>query len=203
MKINTMKTQYWLLSVLLFYTLILNGMAEPPKATVPFTANLTFYLVKYGGDIAATQFDSDEMILRAFAANGTNIVNYRNLPDWFQSFDFKLLNDNGQEIPKTKDGRARSKPPRQPKDYSDLNRNFKIQGIPGNKVDLRELFRPDEMFVIANKGVYQLEIRARICVPMTNGVPDTNAMLNFKMAGFAKNCGVIESPPLRVKVIKE
>ena len=36
----------------------------------------------------------------------------------------------------------------------------------------RALARPDELFVIKDKGVYQMEVRVRICVPTTNNVPD-------------------------------
>ena len=40
----------------------------------------------------------------------------------------------------------------------------------------RLLFQPNEMFVITNKEVYELEIRMRICVNMTNNVPDYELM---------------------------
>lgn len=196
-----MKIHHWLLPTLLFATPVSNGMAGSITNGVPLTPNLTFFLEKAWGPVT-NQFDSDEMISRAFVANGANIVNYRNLPNWSEFYDFKLFDDKGREVPKTKEGLADSKPPSDPKDYSDLHRNFKLQGIPGGKWDDRQLFFPDDMFVISKKGVYELEVRARICVPMTNGVPDTNAMLDFRKTALAHNCGVIESSPVRVKIIK-
>jgi hypothetical protein len=65
------------------------------------------------------------------------------------------------------------------------------------------MFRADEMFVITNKGVYELEVRMRICVPLTNGVPDTNAMASFLRHTSLDGYGVVESSPVRVEVIKK
>jgi hypothetical protein len=103
-------------------------------------------------------------------------------------------------MPKTKLGRTFVKPPGQPKNEEDLW-DFANDGI--RRGVLHDFFRPDELFVITNKGVYGLEVRMRICVPMTNGVPDTNAMLDYRKVSYMTNCGVVESPPLRVKVIKD
>lgn len=62
------------------------------------------------------------------------------------------------------------------------------------------LFRPEDMFVITNKGVYDLVVRMRICVAMTNGVPDYKAMTS---KGFPREpLGVAVSSPYRAKVIK-
>ena len=53
-----------------------------------------------------------------------------------------------------------------------------------------------------------MEIRMRLCVIMTNGIPDLKAMVDWRnVTGrgvpFVKDFGVLTSPPLRVKVIKE
>ena len=77
-----------------------------------------------------------------------------------------------------------------------------FQGVKNND-NCYALFRPDEIFVITNKGIYDLSISMRICVPMTNGVVDTNALMNFHARAHSRNFGVVESSPLHVKVIKE
>jgi hypothetical protein len=206
-----MKKQLQLLSILSL-TMVLNATADSLTNVVPFTANLTFYLQKDLGG-AANQFKSDEMIYETLLVNGTNIsnghglwagtniVSYRILPSYAQFYNFKLLNDEGQEVPKTKKGFDYNQPAEPPKGEFDLYRKFKFHPIKGQ--DTRAMFRPDEMFVITNKGVYELEVRMRICVPMTNGLPDTNAMMNFLRHTRAENFGIIESPPVRVKVIKD
>jgi hypothetical protein len=207
-----MKKQLQLLSILSL-TMVLNATADSLTNAVPFTANLTFFLEKLYGGIPANKFKSDEIIYETLLVNGTNIsnghglwagtniVSYRILPSYAQFYDFKLLNDKGQEVPKTKEGLAYSEPALPPKGEFDLYRKFKFHPIKAS--DTRAMFRPDEMFVITNKGVYELEVRMRICVPMTNGLPDTNAMMNFLRHTSAENFGIIESPPVRVNVIKE
>ena len=199
-----MKIKPLLLSALFFTAFSLHTVAGSLSNAVPLTANLIFDLEKkWNGFGPANQFNSDEMICWALVAhgNGTNIVYFRNTPSLGEEFAFKLFNENGREMPKTNKGFTYSKPPRQPKDEEDLIRYFKNDGI--RRGVLHDLFCPNEMFVIKDKGVYQLEVQMRICVPMTNGMPDTNAMLDFRKAYAATNCGVIESPSVRVKIVKE
>jgi hypothetical protein len=209
-----MKIQPRLLFAVLVSAMIFNAVADSLTNLVPLTANLTFYLQdEFHGGIPTNKFKSDEMILETILVNGTNIsnghglwagtniVSYRILPSYDQFYNFKLLNDKGQEVPKTIEGLAYSKPAKPPRNEFDLRRNFKIH--PVKAADARTMFRPDEMFVITNKGIYELEVRIRICVPMTNGVPDTNTMMDFRKTARAENFGVIESAPVRVNVIKE
>jgi|GEM_PF-1886708 len=184
-------------------------------------ANLIFFLEKELGDDAPTnQFKSNEMICWAMTVRRTNLVvphdldsmttmadtnsvYYRGLPSMPQAFDLKLLDDKGQEVPKTKKGIAYSQPLIPPKDALDLHRHFKhgIAHWPLHSV--YKLFRPDDIFVITNKGIYELTIKVRICVAMTNGVPDISAMTDPHLDLVAENFGVVVSTPLRVKVIKE
>ena len=200
-----MKIQHHFVLSLFFAICYLQVFADSSSNTVPVTANLTFYLeTKTGGVGPANQFNSDEMICWALISNvadGTNIVFFRNMPSVGEAFSISLFGKNGAEIPKTKLGNTFSKPLRQPRNEEDLIQNFKNDGI--RRGVLHDFVRPDEMFVIKTNGVYYLEVRMRICVPMTNGVPDTNAMLDYRKAYAATNCGIIESPPLRVKVVKD
>lgn len=69
--------------------------------------------------------------------------------------------------------------------------------------DTRALARPDELFVIKDKGVYQMEVRIRICVPTTNNVPDFAMMTNGNALLTNRYFCVVTSAPVRVNVIKE
>jgi len=65
------------------------------------------------------------------------------------------------------------------------------------------IFRPDEIFVIPKKGLMTWKFGPQIYAPMTNGVPDTNAMLDVHKALRSENWSLVESPPLHIKIIKE
>jgi superfamily II helicase len=162
------------------------------------------------GGYPATQFKSDEMLWRALANSlalatnaqlstvESNHIYYRALP-FNQTFDFKLFDDKGQEVQKTDSGRANSKIAIPPKSRDQITHLQPYDVL----CDIRAMFRPDEMFVITNKGIYDLEVRIRVCVPTTNDVPDFAAMTNGYSFFGSKSFGVLTSPPLRVKVIKE
>jgi len=68
--------------------------------------------------------------------------------------------------------------------------------------DSRPLFRAEDMFVITNKGTYVLQVQMRIAVPMTNGIPDCEAMVDTHKF-FNSNLGIVTSAPVRVQIIKE
>ena len=67
----------------------------------------------------------------------------------------------------------------------------------------RALARPDELFVIKDKGVYQMKVRVRICVPTTNNAPDFTMMTNENALLTNRCFCVVTSGPVRVNVIKE
>ncbi|HEY5346411.1 MAG TPA: hypothetical protein VIK62_08720, partial [Verrucomicrobiae bacterium] len=116
----------------------------------------------------------------------------------------------GKEVSKTKAGLTLTgTPPKPTKDDLIFWRTsgFRPFAVSGEGVQ-GSLFRPDDVFVITNKGVYELEVRTRLYVIMTNGIPDVSAMFDGRNATgrglpFIKDFGVLTSPPLRVKVIKE
>ena len=199
---NFMKMRFILLLVLIF-ALVLRVDADtlPNAVTVSLTPYLTFFLQsEWGGGIPTNQFQSDEMICRTVAVNSTNIVCYRSLPLWSQFYGFKLYDDQGREVVKTEKGTANSMAPALPSSVFELHRKFKPQAIKGH--DVRELFRPSEMFVITNKGTYKLAVQMRRCVPATNGLPDTNVMMSFRKMASVEDVIIVESPPVLVNVIK-
>lgn len=184
-------------------------------------ANLIFYLEKDLGDGTPTnQFRADEMMCEVMTVRRTNLVvphdydsittmafsnsvYYRGLSSFAQAVDLKMFDNKGREVPKTEKGLASNQTPIPPKGAIDLHRHFKpgIAHWPLHSV--HEWFRPDDMFIITNKGVYELIIKVRLCVAMTNGMPDTNAMTDSHLDLISENFGVVESTPLRVKVVKE
>lgn len=190
-----------LLFLVLFLAMVSNTMALPLTNVVPLTPSLTFYLESKWGIGPTNQFKSDEMICKTLSTGGSNIVTFRYMPSYAQFYDFKLFDDQGREVAKTKKGLEYSQPVKPPTGELDLYRRFIFHPTKGD--DIRDMFRPDEMFVIINKGVYQLELRMRICVPLTNGVPDTNAMARFLRNTPAESFGIVESSPVRVEVIKK
>ena len=177
--------------------------------------NLDFCLKRPGVAGAQSQFKSDEPIDYLFLTSSTNTVYLRKFPSG--NFDFHLFDEAGKELSKTKAGLDLTGIPTNPQNRADLmswkSSHFFPFFFGGYKVDggnanYGSLFRPDDVFVITNKGVYVLEVQARLCVIMTNGVPDTKAMLDGRNATstgvpFIKDFGVLTSPPLRVKVIKK
>jgi hypothetical protein len=169
---------------------------------VLFTPNLTFYLQKqWEGGKPTQAFNYNEMICRTLAANGTNIFVYRSLPQLSQIYSFKLINDKGDEVLKTERGLANSMSPVAPTNPTDLHRHFKIQSLKGH--DVRDLFRASDMFIVTNSGVYRLEVKMRICVPLVNGVPDTTLMTNLMKLAACDNLTVFESPVVSVDIVKK
>lgn len=166
--------------------------------SVPVTTNLTFFLSVRTNFIPQSQFQSDEHITYTLAANGTNRVFHRRLP-FAQAFDFKLFDANGRELPKTKRGRENSQPAKAPRSRVEISK-LRPQSV---LYERRRLFRPDEMFVITNRGVYDLQIQIRLCVPMSNGVPDNAGMLNISQFVRSKEFGLVISEPLSLQVIKK
>jgi hypothetical protein len=149
---------------------------------------------------SATQFNFDELIHRKIIGTDTNDVFFRVFP-YDQTFEFQLTDAKGQVVQKTKKGLTMGKSTILPKNRLQVpESNGRI--VSGDAADFRALFRPDEMFVITNKGVYDMEVRYRIYVPATNDAPDFSAMIDGHKFVVSKHFAVLTSPPLRVKIIK-
>jgi hypothetical protein len=184
-------------------------MASQITNSVNITTNVVFRLTRPGDDSLQSQFKSDELIDYMLNGPKTNYVYLRQFP--YGNFDFHLYDKSGKEVSKTQAGLDFTRTP--PKPTKDDLRDWRTSRFfpfsTGKKgAYYRSLFRPDDVFRITNKGVYELEIRTRLCVKMTNGMPDLKAMddgLNAtsRSLPFVNDFGVLTSPPLRVKVIKE
>jgi hypothetical protein len=193
-----MKTTLFLLCAMV-PTSALSGNASSITNAVPVTTNLIFSLDGKDG-FPKSQFKSDELVNSLLVGTSTNYIKFLVFP-FDQAFGFELYDDQGRELAKTERGLANSKSASPPTNMSELNK-LASRVLWRDKGDFRALFRPDDMFVITNKGVYDLEVRIRLCVPMTNGVPDYEAM-NLNKWFSNTRYGVIISDPVRVKVIKE
>ncbi len=188
--------------------------AAPASRSAPLTNGvlatklLTFSLRTQKDFHPQLQFSSKEMLYyrvlnNSFTfPNATNAtsVKYLAFPQ-YQAFEFNLFNDKGQKITKTASGRNNSQAtavPRSLKDYEELKQKTVIGS------ESYRLFCPDEFFEIRTEGVYELEVKIKICVPFTNGVPDVCAMTNsHTLYESNTNLTVLTSDPVRVKIIKE
>jgi len=186
-----------------------NATASQITNSVNITTNVVFRLTRPGDDSLQSQFKSDEQIDYMLNALTTSDVYLRQFP--YGNFDFHLFDEAGREVSKTQAGLGFTRTP--PKPTKDDLGDWKTSHVyPFSTCKkggyYRSLFRPDNMFLITNKGVYELEVRIRLCVKMTNGLPDLKAMedgLNAtsRSLPFVNDFGVLTSPPLRVKVTKE
>jgi hypothetical protein len=199
-----------------FFLAILTFVLSAPASEITNSVNiitninLVFSLKSSGAVDSQSQFKSDEIIDCMLIGPSTNVVYLRKFPSG--NFDFHLFDGGGKEVSKTKAGIALTGTPPKPTTRGDIMSWKTSRFVPfmvGDKVvNQNPLFRPDDIFVITNKGIYELEVTMRLCVIMTNGMPDLTAMVdgrNATMRGlpFIKDFGVLTSPPLRVKVIKE
>ena len=175
--------------------------------SVYLTTNLLFSLHSSKTAGSQSKFKSNVEIVWGLLGTSTNRIWYRHFPSG--NFDFHLFSENGNEVIKTKAGQDFSGTPSKPtKEELALTRQFVAYSVDNKQGEYRLLFRPDDVFDITNKGVYELEIQMRLCVIMTNNLPDMNAMIDARnVTGhgfpFAEDFGILTSPTLRVKVIKE
>lgn len=173
-------------------------MAADLTNTVPVTEKLFFSLRKRF-DPLSNEFSASESIGYVITASATNHeIVYRYFPAE-RSYVFRLLEANDTEVKKTARGLEYSNTPHIP---TNIVESSKLRGYDMSRGG--DLFRPDDMFVIKNKGQYELEISVRLWVQTTNtGAP--NELSQFTQPGIGTNYqfGVVTSPPVRVKIIKE
>lgn len=190
-------------------TLVLCASASEITNSVNITTNLAFCLGKIEASGSQSQFKSDEIIYYKLTGMSTNVIGARHFPSG--NFDFHLFGADGKEVSKTKAGLALTGIPPKPTEAGITfwrTSGFRPFFLTEGEVNQNPLFCPDDVFVITNKGIYKLEVQARLCVIMTNGAPDLKAMTDWRNITprgnpFYKDFGVLTSPPLRVKVIKE
>jgi hypothetical protein len=190
----------------LIFALTLSASAQIVKS-VNITTNLSFSLQSWKAIGPQSKFMSNEEIIWGLLGTSTNHIWYRHFPSG--NFDFHLFDQNGKEVSKTKAGLDLTATPVKPTiDELALTRKFVGYSVTSEQGEYRRLFRPDEMFVITNGGIYELKVQINLCVIMTNGAPDLNAMIDARnVTGrgfpFIKDFGVLTSSPLNVKIIKE
>lgn len=169
---------------------------------VRIATNLVFFLTGEHQTAPQEVFASDELICRTLALEspGTNAMYYRAMPPG-QNYLFKLCSKDGAEVKKTQRGVAMSVPPIAPSGLDELLDNYKPQVV--RHYEPRALFRPKDMFLIETNGVYVLEVRIVLCVPMTNGVVNMGAMADVYKFARCHDFGLLVSKPLRVRVTKK
>lgn len=166
----------------------------------PVTTNLLWCLVDAYG-LPTNRFNSNKMItFHVIPVPSTNLVYYRRFPE-SESFDSRLFDQSGRTVPKTALGVANSQAVHPPNSFGAARR---LQ--PHFLSAAYNLFRPDDMFQITNKGTYELEVRLRLWAQVTN-----TSGANFEPMAFNKRrfpgtnvlFGVVVSEPIRVEVVKE
>jgi hypothetical protein len=179
--------------------------ADDLKASTILASNLVFSVL---GEVSSnslmttdikTRFQSDELIYRSFMQPETNRFSMRLLPA-NDAFSIELHDAEGKKITKTAKGKAMGKPI-----PAEITKSlFLSSKINTGRQDLRALFKPEEVFVITNTGMFTLAIRARILLPASNGVPLIAAITNSLMLATSppESFKVIEMDPVVVEVIK-
>jgi len=178
--------------------------AQQTRHEVVLMPDMFFYLAQKLGP-PTNRFDSDELICGCIAMNykaaasPTNLMYYRMVPFPYE-YDFRLFDENGREVRKTAYGLANSKEPVKPKSRVELAR-FNLSGASRGF----EMFRADDLFAITNSGTYDIFIRIRLCIPLTNGLPDFKLITNLSKFAFDRDYShwnIIESQPFHAKIVK-
>jgi len=161
------------------------------------TSNLTFYLSGKTNWSPQSQFQYNELIKWNIVAANTNAA-FRTFP-YNQAFEFRLFDGTGREVAKTSKGQANSvpfNPPQTMSEVAKLHGHITSESYP--------LFRAEEMFVLTNRGIYQLEVRMRLWAQVTNHTPDYEVWTHFlKSPSTNTYFGVVVSEPIKVKVVKD
>jgi hypothetical protein len=89
-----------------------------------------------------------------------------------------------------------------------VRHNFPSYSVDIDGGEVHSLWKADDVFLITNKGVYELELQKRIYVMMSNGVPVEAAFTNaenftYPIPVHPEKFGIFTSPPIRVRIIKE
>jgi len=150
-------------------------------------------------------FQSDEVIYYGLLGTSTNHVWYRHFPSG--EFDFHLFDKSGNEVSKRKAGSALTVTPAKASKHDLMfwrTSHLNPYNVDNHGGEYHSLFRPDDIFIITNSGTYALVIQMRLCLIMTNGLPDLSAMVDARTVTEHNpdKFGVFTSPQLRVKVVK-
>jgi len=171
---------------------------------VQVTTNLLFSLHSREKKGPQSEFKSNDEIIWSLIGTNTNRIWYRHFPAG--NFECHLFDQNGNEMPRTKAGLDFLTFPPKPTEYDlAMTKKFVGYSVNNDHGEFRRLFRPNEIFVITNNGIYTLQVQLRLCVIMTNGSPDLTAMIdgrniNGRGFKFAKDFGALTSAPVRVTI---
>ena len=186
-------------AVALIVSLLGGVLAKAAEATnpVPVAPHLYFQLNKEFGP-ATNLFTATEYIHYMInTTGGKHQVFYRYFPPE-RSFVFRLFDQSGGEVEKTSLGMEYSRPPPIPKSMSEA---ADLHGSTGSRGAV--LFRAEDIFVMTNRGLYQLEVSIRLWAQTTNqGTPNEVIGLMQPEVGTNYLFGVLTSPPVRVQIMK-
>src|SRR5579859_5896123 len=203
-----MKIIFTLVYVVVFQ-LHLQSRAAESKNVTSISGRIKFFLAQTNSDTPALEFKSDQTISSILVGVTTNATYLRCFPVY--NYDFEMTDSQGNQITKTKFGMRLTGYPQLPSQRTDLI-NYKSSHyapffIDSSTIRRTLMFRPDEVFQITNKDVYSLRVKIRLCVIMTNGLPDVAAMQDGRNAtlkglNFINNFGILTSQSLNVRIVK-
>lgn len=184
---------------MLICSTLMTSYAAPITNRASIIPSMTFSLWDYTGH-ETNEFKADQIINYALTTAGTNFAFCRHL-SFDKSFDFHLFDKQGHELPKTEKGLINSYAPPPPPSNMQEVLHFKFHTLGGSSI--YRWFRPNDLFEIKDPGVYEMVVRYRLLLPMTDGKPDCSAITNAHKFSSCTNLAIIISDPVRVKITKE
>jgi hypothetical protein len=180
----------------LLFALASSARAAEVTNTASITTNLFFYFTAGTNYLDHSKFPSSDMIRYTIASRDKKPELFR-IFTTRQAFGLKLSDASGRPVPRTKFGLLWGQPVDPPKSTREATRLY-----PRPAGETYFLFRPDDLFVITNRGTYDLEVRLTLWARTTNSVPDIE-IWSIENPKANLHYGVVVSEPLRVKVIKQ
>jgi hypothetical protein len=167
--------------------------------TASITTNLFFYFRGGTNYHEHGRFSSSDWISYTIVSRDKKPELFRSFP-LTQAFDLKMFDEAGKPVPKTMMGLSWTGEVKPPTTRREVRR---LHGRPSGETYF--LFRPDDLFVLTNKGIYDLEARLTIWGRTTNNVPDIEPWLLLQKTPIETNLhyGVVVSELLRVKIVKD
>lgn len=180
----------------LLFALVLSAKAGVVSNTASITTNLFFYFTAGTNYLEHSKFHSGDLIRYTIASRDNKPELFRCFPA-HEAFDFKLFDESGKPIPKTKLGLLWGQAGESPKTMRAVSR---LHGRPAGET--YDLFRADDLFFITNTGIFDLEVRMRLWAQTTNNVPNLEP---WRIRGPRTNInyGLVISEPLHVRIVKE
>ena len=185
------------MAVILLLSCAFAGFSAQVIDDMPVSTNHVFYLADEAGH-RTNEFRFDQKIIYVIEPLTTNSIFCRTVP-WTRALIYRLDDQAGRRMRKTELGYKTGPPARVPEPLDVAPRSD------GTLAPLRyELFRPVDVFVVTNRGVYDLNLKIRVNVKIPPDLMTNRGSVDLGCtAGPKSHYGIIPSGPLPVKLIRE